>query len=84
MLKETDDLYVAALNRDTACVEAMAQSAQLKMLLGKFDEALPLLEQALPLSRSRDEVQELGQMLAQARAHVDAIAKLQSIGSSQG
>jgi len=77
---EADALYTKALQIEPACLEGLAQGAQLHILRGKFDEAVTLLERALPLSRSREEVQELGQMLVQARAQAKAIAFFASAG----
>jgi hypothetical protein len=77
---DADALYTKAMLIEPACLEGLAQGAQLHILRGKFNEAVALLERALPLSRSREEVQELGQMLGQARAQVKAIAFLSSVG----
>lgn len=52
----------------------------MQLLLGKCDEAVTLLEAALPLSRGREEVLELGAMLGQAQAQVSSIAALQTVG----
>lgn len=81
--KVAEGLYSKALSVEPNCVEALAQGAQLKLLLGKPDEAAGMIEQALPLSRSRDEVLELGTMLGQANAQVSAIAGLQAQGDLQ-
>ena len=43
-----------------------------------MDEAADLISKALPLSRSREEVQELGQMLGQANAQLSAIKTVQA------
>ena len=77
LFKEAEDLYSTALGRDPLCLEALVQAAQLKSLVGKFDESRTLLERALPLSRTREEVMEVGQMLVMSRAKADGIAVLQ-------
>lgn len=80
LFTDSESLYDRALEIEPTCVEALAQSAQLKVLLGKFDEAVTMINKALPLSRSRDEVQELGQMLGQAMSQVDAQRNLTAQG----
>ena len=77
LFKEAEDLYSSALERDPQCLEALVQAAQLKSLVGKFEESRTLLERALPLSRSREEVMEVGQMLAMSRAKANGVAVLQ-------
>ena len=76
LFKEADEAYVSALTKDPLCLEGLVQSAQLKVFMGKFDEALPMLERAWPLTRSRDELIEVLQMLAQAKSHTNAVAIL--------
>jgi tetratricopeptide (TPR) repeat protein len=64
-LGEVAALYQRALEIEPQAIEVMAQFAQLKsMVLGDLDGALSLLQQALPLARSRDEVLEICQVSA--------------------
>ena len=73
-LGDVQDLYKKALEIEPNAIEVMAQFAQLKsMVLGDLDSAVALLKQALPLARSRDEVQELCQLLAMNEAQLNAI-----------
>jgi len=71
--KEAEMLYAAAMKADPSAIEVAAQFAQLKNAIGDYDDAVQLLQNALPISRSRVEVQELCQMLimnsAQGRAY---------------
>lgn len=78
-LGEVAQLYARALEIDPMAVEIMAQFAQLKsMILGDLQGAVDLLKRALPLARSRDEVQELCQLLAMNEAQLIAINNLQN------
>ena len=68
-LGEVTELYTKALEIEPNAIEVMAQFAQLKsMVLGDLDSAVALLQKALPSARSRDEVQELSQLLAMNEA----------------
>lgn len=73
-LGDVQELYKKALEIEPNAIEVMAQFAQLKsMVLGDLDNAVAMLKQALPLARSRDEVQELCQLLAMNEAQLNAI-----------
>lgn len=76
---EVDGLYKAALVLDPTAIEVMAQQAQLRsMIFADFDDAVRLIEQALPLFRSRDELQDILQMLITFKANQRGLQFLRS------
>jgi tetratricopeptide (TPR) repeat protein len=75
--RDVDKLYDDALIVDPNAIEVMAQHAQLKSLIMQdFEGAVVLLERALPLARSSDEVQELSQLLVMNQAQAKALEDL--------
>jgi hypothetical protein len=54
-------------------VEVMNQYAQYSSMLGDVQGALDLFQQALPLARTRDDVQDLYQLLIVNEAQLKAI-----------
>lgn len=79
VFSEVDNLYKAALVLDPTAIEVMAQQAQLRsMIFADFDEAVRLIEQALPLFRSRDELQDILQMLVTFKANQKGLQFLRS------
>ena len=60
-------------------LEAFAQYAQLKSMMGELDPALEYLEKALTNSRSKDEVQELCVMKVNIVAQKHAIDEYKSL-----
>lgn len=76
--QEVEKLYSDALTLDPNSIEVMAQYAQLKsMILGDFEGAVKLLQTALPLARTSDEVQELCQLLVMNEAQAKTAKELQ-------
>ena len=49
--QEAEELYAAAMRADPSAIEVAAQFAQLKNVLGDYDEAVELLQNALSISR---------------------------------
>lgn len=79
VFSEVDGLYRLALQLDPTAIEVMAQQAQLRsMIFADFDDAVRLIEQALPLFRSRDELQDILQMLVTFRANQRGLHFLRS------
>jgi len=79
VFSEVDSLYKAALVLDPTAIEVMAQQAQLRsMIFADFDDAVRLIEQALPLFRSRDELQDILQMLVTFKANQRGLQFLRS------
>lgn len=62
-LKEASETYEKALQINPNCIEALTQFAQLQQLLGDADRGCALIERALKLGRSKDEVQEMSQVI---------------------
>lgn len=74
---EVNQLYTAALVLEPTAIEVMAQQAQLAgMVFGDFDTAVNLLQRAQPLYRSKEELQDLAQMLLTFEANQKALKKL--------
>lgn len=79
LFQEVDQLYTHALEIEPNAIEVMAQLAQLKsMLQGDVAKSLELLQRALPLARSREEVQDLLMMLVMNEAQVNAVQEMQA------
>lgn len=76
---EVTKLYEHALEIEPNAIEVMAQLAQLKsMLSGDVGTSVELLQRALPLARSREEVQDLTLMLVVNEAQHKAVLEMQA------
>jgi hypothetical protein len=53
-------------------LEAMAQYAQLKNMIGQMDESLELTTRALSYARNREEMQQLAQLMLYTKAQTKA------------
>jgi tetratricopeptide (TPR) repeat protein len=72
-MQEVEGIFAEAIKVEPNGLEAFAQYAQLKSMLGEYEASLTYLEKALGNARSRDEVQELCVMRAQTQAQCKAI-----------
>jgi hypothetical protein len=75
VFQEVQKMYQRAIEAEPNALEAMAQSAQLKCMLGEMKEAFVLTELALSCARNREEALELSSLnfftRAQARAETE-------------
>jgi hypothetical protein len=73
--QEVQKMYQRAIDSEQNALEAMAQSAQLKCMLGEMKEAYVLTALALSYARNREEALELSSLnfftQAQARAEIE-------------
>lgn len=80
IFSDVQNLYEKALMLEPLAIEVMAQYAQLKsMLQGDLKGASELLNRALPLSRTRDEVLEISQLLLMNEAQLKAVEEMQKL-----
>lgn len=77
-MRQVENIFNDAIAIEPNGLEAFAQYAQLKSMLGELDTSLEYLEKALANSRSKDEVQELCVMKAQTLAQQAAIEEYKS------
>jgi hypothetical protein len=78
LMGEIDGLYTTCLKIDPQSFEAMVQYSQLKSVLqSDFAGSVNLLETALPLSRTTDEVQDVWTLLILAQSSARAVAQFQ-------
>lgn len=78
-MREVEDIFSQAIQIEPNGLEAFAQYAQLKSMLGELDVSLTYLEKAISNARSKDEVQELCVMKAQTLAQQAAIEEYKSL-----
>jgi tetratricopeptide (TPR) repeat protein len=72
MLQEADELYIKALTLEPHAVEVINCYAQYCSMMGEVSKAVDLLRQAVPLARTRDDVQDLNQLLILNEAQLKA------------
>lgn len=63
LLAEANAMYTKALALEPNAIEVLSQFAQFKAMLGEVEEAITMLNQAMELARTRDDVQDLNQLL---------------------
>jgi len=82
--KSVEELYEQAISVEPdAAVEAMTQHAHFKTMIGEdIAGSEKLVKKALSVARSKDEAQELSQLLVLTSAQLSAIAELNSHAES--
>jgi tetratricopeptide (TPR) repeat protein len=78
-MAEVDGIFQEAIKIEPNGLEAFAQYAQLKSMMGELDTSLEFLERALVNSRSKDEVQELCVMKVQTVSQKAAVEEYKNI-----
>jgi len=78
MLQNADALYQHALELEPQAIEVLNQYAQYCSMIGEVQRSVELLKQAIPLARTRDDVQDLNQLLILNEAQHKAITFIQN------
>ncbi|KAJ1436684.1 hypothetical protein B484DRAFT_358615 [Ochromonadaceae sp. CCMP2298] len=83
MLEKANELYKQALALEPHAIEVINQYAQYCSMMGEVDKAVDLLKQAVPLARTRDDVQDLNQLLILNSAQLKAMNFLKNPGEHE-
>lgn len=78
-ISEVEDLYKRAMEVEPLAQEAPVNFAQMKSFMGEIQEALSLIDRAIPLIRSRDEALDVAQLMVMTKAQFAAVQELNSL-----
>ena len=73
-------MYVQGTDVEPNAIELLNQYAQFSSMIGDIPTAVRLLKNALPLARTKDDVQDLTQLLYMNEAQLKAIETIRSSG----
>mmetsp|Transcript_105551 Transcript_105551/g.207034 ORF Transcript_105551/g.207034 Transcript_105551/m.207034 type:complete len:702 (+) Transcript_105551:86-2191(+) len=77
---EASSLYAQGTDVEPNAIELLNQYAQFSSMIGDIPTAVRLLKNALPLARTKDDVQDLTQLLYMNEAQLKAIETIRSSG----